>query len=58
MLDVLDGNTLEDISLDSREGRLCVWKLKETGLGSCPITGFGFGSPGFSDFCYQTLGFL
>lgn len=28
---------------DSREGRLGVWKLDETGLRSCPVTGFGVG---------------
>ena len=58
MPDVLDWNTLEDMGLDGTEGRLSVWKLDETGLGSCPITGFGVGCLGFSDLCYQTLGCL
>ena len=55
MLDVLDGNTLEGVGLDSREGGLSVWKLDETGLGSCPITGFGVGCLGFSDFATRLL---
>jgi hypothetical protein len=40
VLNVFDGYVLEDIGLKNREGRLRVCKLDETGLGSCPVTGF------------------
>jgi len=55
VLEVLVGNTLEDIGLDGREGKLRVWKLNETGFVSFPITAFGVGCLGFFGFATRRL---
>ena len=55
VLEVMDGDPLEDIDLDSQEGRLRVWKLDETGFGSCPKTGFVVSCLGFSGLATRRL---
>jgi hypothetical protein len=55
VLEVLVGDTFEDIGLDSREGKLRVCKLNETGFVSFPITDFGVGCLGFSGFATRRL---
>ena len=58
MLEVLDGNTLKDIGLDSQDGRLRAWKLDETALGSFPVTGFGVACLGLPCFATKLLVFV
>jgi hypothetical protein len=55
VLEILVGDTFEDIGSDSREGKLRVWKLNETGFVSFPITDFGVGCLGFSSFATRRL---